>query len=239
VEDVVAENPDPIFVTMINPSIEKGLMFFARLAEEIGKRQPKIAVLAIESRATGGMLVEAGRLGGFDLRRHENLMIAGSVPKPRDIFENTRILLVPSVWEEPSGRVAAEALVNGIPPVVSDRGGLAESCNGAGFVLPLPADLTVETRKPVAPGAVSGPPSARKRCSGAIGRISTPLKVATRTHCAINAQRVQGGHSRQRSLSRATRPWRCRGGVLPAMRSRNCANPRSTSPASRGPPVCA
>ncbi|MEO7653426.1 MAG: hypothetical protein ABIZ80_23450 [Bryobacteraceae bacterium] len=43
-------------------------------------------------------------------------MIAGAVPKPRDIFQNARILLVPSVWEEPSVRVAAEALVNGIPP---------------------------------------------------------------------------------------------------------------------------
>jgi glycosyltransferase involved in cell wall biosynthesis len=81
-------------------------------------------------------------------------MIAGAVPKPRDIFTNTRALLVPSVWEEPSGRVVAEALVNGVPPLVSDRGGLAESCNGAGFVLPLPKDLTVQTRRPVAAEAV-------------------------------------------------------------------------------------
>src|SRR3984885_15932856 len=86
----------------------------------------------------------------FDLRRHEGIMIAGAVPKPRDIFTNTRVLLVPSVWEEPSGRVVAEALVNGVPPLVSDRGGLAESCNGAGFVLPLPPELTTATRRPVA-----------------------------------------------------------------------------------------
>jgi glycosyltransferase involved in cell wall biosynthesis len=153
-EDVVAQERDPIFVTMVNPSIEKGLFFFARLAEELGKRHPKIAVLAIESRGTAGMVVQAGMAGGFDLRRHESIMIGGSVPKPRDIFENTRVLLVPSVWEEPSGRVVAEALVNGVPPVVSDRGGLAESCNGAGFVLPLPPDLTVATRTPVSAEAV-------------------------------------------------------------------------------------
>lgn len=153
-EDVLAAQRDPIFVTIVNPSVEKGLFFFARLAEELGKRQPKIAVLAIESRGTGGMVVEAGLLGGFDLRRHESVMIARAVAKPRDIFENTRVLLVPSVWEEPSGRVVAEALVNGVPPLVSDRGGLAESCNGAGFVLPLPADLTVHSRQPVSPEAV-------------------------------------------------------------------------------------
>ncbi len=153
-EDVVAPERDPIFVTMVNPSIEKGLFFFARLAEELGRRQPKIAVLAIESRGTAGMVQEAGQIGGFDLRRHESIMIGGSVPKPRDIFENTRVLLAPSIWEEPSGRVVAEALVNGVPPVVSDRGGLAESCNGAGFVLPLPPGLTVKTRVPVGPEAV-------------------------------------------------------------------------------------
>ena len=153
-DDVLATERDPIFVTMVNPSVEKGLFFFARLAEETCKRHPEIAILAIESRGTAGMVVQAGLQSGFDLRRHEGLMIAGAVPKPRDIFTNTRILLVPSVWEEPSGRVVAEALVNGVPPLVSDRGGLAESCNGAGFVLPLPPDLTVRTKRPVPAEAV-------------------------------------------------------------------------------------
>lgn len=153
-EDVLAPERDPIFVTMVNPSVEKGLFFFVRLAEEIGKRHPEIAILAIESRGTAGMVVQAGLSGGFDLRRHEGIMIAGAVPKPRDIFTNTRVLLVPSVWEEPSGRVVAEALVNSVPPLVSDRGGLAESANGAGFVLPLPPELTTSTRRPVPAAAV-------------------------------------------------------------------------------------
>jgi hypothetical protein len=153
-DDVLAPERDPIFITMVNPSIEKGLFFFVRLAEEICKRYPEIAILAIESRGTAGMVAQAGIQGGFDLRRHEGMMIAAAVPKPRDIFTNTRALLVPSVWEEPSGRVVAEALVNHVPPLVSDRGGLAESCNGAGFVLPLPADLTTATRRPVSAEAV-------------------------------------------------------------------------------------
>lgn len=153
-DDVVAPERDPIFVTMVNPSVEKGLFFFARLAEEIGTRHPNIALLAIESRGTAGMVAHAGLLGGFDLTRHENVMIAPPVPKPRDIFTATRVLLVPSVWEEPSGRVVAEALVNGVPVLMSDRGGLAESAGGAGFVLPLPADLTVQSQRPVAAEAV-------------------------------------------------------------------------------------
>jgi glycosyltransferase involved in cell wall biosynthesis len=154
-DDVLAGEREPIFLTMINPSVEKGLFFLARLAEELGVHHPQIPFLAIESRGTAGMLTEAGRLGGFDLQRHENLMFAPATPNPKDIYQPTRVLLVPSVWEEASGRVAAEALMNGVPPIVSDRGGLAESCNGAGFVLPLPADLTLESRVPVGPAAVA------------------------------------------------------------------------------------
>lgn len=147
--DVLVEEHEPIFVTMVNPSVEKGLFFYARLAEELGARYPDIAVLTVESRGTAGLLAEAGRVGGFDLRRHENLMFSPPTPRPRDFLQPTRILLVPSVWEEAAGRVVPEAMINGIPPLVSDRGALAETCNGAGFVLPLPADLTMQSSRPV------------------------------------------------------------------------------------------
>jgi len=70
----------------------KRLVFFARLAEEIGNRYPEIAMLVIEH-VTAGMVVQAGLLGGFDLRRHLGMMIAGAVPNPRDIFTNTHVLL--------------------------------------------------------------------------------------------------------------------------------------------------
>jgi glycosyltransferase involved in cell wall biosynthesis len=153
-EDLIAPERDPIFVTMINPSVERGLYFLATLAEEIGRNQPKIAFLIIESRGTAGMVCKAGFDGGFDLRRHPNIMIATAAPRPRDIYAPARMLLVPSVWEEPAGRVVPEALVNGVVPLVSDRGGLAESANGAGFVLPLPAHLALKTRKPVGPDSV-------------------------------------------------------------------------------------
>ena len=57
------------------------------------------------------------------------------------------MLLVPSL-EEAAGRVAAEALLNGIPVIASDCGGLPETLRGGGFVLPLPADLTPTTIVP-------------------------------------------------------------------------------------------
>ncbi len=57
-------------------------------------------------------------------------MAAPPVQTPREYFALTRMLLVPSVWEEPFGRVAAEAMVNGIPAIVSNRGALPEVVGG-------------------------------------------------------------------------------------------------------------
>jgi glycosyltransferase involved in cell wall biosynthesis len=57
------------------------------------------------------------------------------------------------VWEEPFGRVAAEAMINGIPPLVSDRGSLPAviggdvSEGGGGRVLPIPAWMTAKTTR--------------------------------------------------------------------------------------------
>jgi len=49
----------------------------------------------------------------------------GAVP-PRTLFEKIDVLVVPSLWHEPFGRVAIEALAWGIPVVASLRGGLRE-----------------------------------------------------------------------------------------------------------------
>ena len=140
-EDVVAQQQERLFITTINPSPEKGL-FLARLVEELGVKRPDIPVLVVESRGVGGQLIAAGRTAGFELSRHESLMLSQGVAKPRDIYAVTRVLLAPSLWEEPAGRVAAEAMVNGIPALVSDRGGLAEMVGEGGIVLPLPKEMT-------------------------------------------------------------------------------------------------
>jgi glycosyltransferase involved in cell wall biosynthesis len=153
-EDVVAEERDPHFVTMVNPSPEKGLMVMARIAEELGRRRPDIPVLIVEARGTVDDLVQAGLLGGFDLRRHKNIVGLPAVAQPKHFYAKTRVLVAPSLWQEPAGRVAAEALLNGIPPIVSDRGGLGEVCNGAGFVLHIPEEFTPKTREPLPAEAV-------------------------------------------------------------------------------------
>ncbi|MBL8764064.1 MAG: glycosyltransferase [Phycisphaerae bacterium] len=139
-QDVVAPGRQPLFVTFVNPCRHKGVNFFARLAEDLATRRPDLPVLVVDSRGNAGTLVNAGLRAGFDLRRHASLFSCGGVPRPREFLAVTRVLLVPSVWYEAAGRVAAEALVNGIPPIVSPQGGLPETVGQGGRVLPIAAD---------------------------------------------------------------------------------------------------
>lgn len=152
--EVISAEHDPIFITMVNPRPQKGVMVMARIAEEIGVRRPDLAALVVESRGRAGELVEAGLRGGFDLRRHENLMSSPAVAQPREIYANSRCVLVPSLANEAFGRVVAEALMNGVIPIVTDRGGLPEACAGAGFVLEAPVSWTPDMAQPASAAEV-------------------------------------------------------------------------------------
>jgi glycosyltransferase involved in cell wall biosynthesis len=138
------EAPDDLrrFVTFVNPIPQKGSLMFARLADMLGSRRPDIPILVVQSAASAAGL---NAIHGLDFGKYPHIMASPATPRPSDFFALTRILLVPSVFHEPFGRVAAEALINGIPPLVSDRGALPDTVRGAGRVLPLPAWLTAST----------------------------------------------------------------------------------------------
>jgi hypothetical protein len=145
---VVAPTESRAFVTFVHPSPHKGLFLFARLADMLGSRRPDIPVLVVQSGRSGGSL---NAIPGIDFGRYPQIMAAPPVPTPAEYFALTRILLAPSVWEEPFGRVAAEAMINAIPPLVGNRGSLPQvvggdfSVGGGGRVLPIPDWLTVTT----------------------------------------------------------------------------------------------
>jgi glycosyltransferase involved in cell wall biosynthesis len=146
--NVVAPTEARAFLTFVHPAPHKGLLLFARLADMLGSRRPDIPILVIQSGQSGGSL---NRIPGIDFSKYPQIMAAPPVPVPADYFALTRILLVPSVWAEPFGRVAAEAMINAIPPLVSDRGALPHaiggdfSAGGGGRVLPIPDWMTFKT----------------------------------------------------------------------------------------------
>jgi glycosyltransferase involved in cell wall biosynthesis len=53
---------------------------------------------------------------------------------------------MPSLWEESFGLVAAEAMLNGIPVLASNRGALPDTLGKAGFLFDIPDKYTPETR---------------------------------------------------------------------------------------------
>ena len=147
---VVAPSESRAFVTFVNPSMHKGLYLFARLADMLGARRPDVPILVVQSGHTAGSL---NAIPGIDFSKYPQIMAAPPVPLPADYFALTRVLVVPSVWEEPFGRVAAEAMINAIPPLVSNRGSLPHVVggdfgeSGGGRVLSIPAWMTSTTTK--------------------------------------------------------------------------------------------
>ena len=139
---VRAEASDPRYVTFVNPSFEKGVYAFARIADELGRRRPEIPLLVVEARGSERTLADCG----LDLTRHGNVSLMDHTPDPRQFWGLTKICLVPSLWSESQGLVAVEAMINGIPVIASDRGALPETLGHAGVLLPLPEWLTPRTR---------------------------------------------------------------------------------------------
>jgi glycosyltransferase involved in cell wall biosynthesis len=145
---VIAPSETRAFVTFVNPSLHKGLLLFARLADMLGSRRPDIPILVVQSGHSGGAL---NAIPGIDFSTYPQIMAAPPVPTPADYFALTRLLLVPSVWDEPFGRVAAEAMINAIPALVSDRGSLPHVVGGdfvqggGGCVLPIPGWMTARS----------------------------------------------------------------------------------------------
>jgi glycosyltransferase involved in cell wall biosynthesis len=131
--DVVVPDEARRCVTFVHPAFHKGLMVFLRLADMLHRRRPDIPLLVVESNQA---------MAGFGLDRVLGVHRMDPVAKPADWLRYTKVLLVPSVWEEPFGRVAAEAMINGIPPIVSDRGGLPDVVGQVGQALSLPEWLT-------------------------------------------------------------------------------------------------
>lgn len=115
-------------VTMINPHPVKGLDTFL----EIARRLPGVRFLLQESWKLG---VEA--LSDLQRRLAElpNVRFAHRVSDMRSVYCQTRLLIVPSRWEEGFGMVVLEAQSCGIPVIASRRGGLPEAVGDGGVLI--------------------------------------------------------------------------------------------------------
>jgi glycosyltransferase involved in cell wall biosynthesis len=71
------------------------------------------------------------------LRKCSNVTILENKTNLDDIFSQTRVLLMPSLWSEGFGMAAVDAMLRGIPVLGSDLGGIPEAMLETGFLLPI------------------------------------------------------------------------------------------------------
>lgn len=116
------------FITMINPHRVKGIDTFLAIAQ----RLPKERFLLVESWPLSS---DARRDLGERLRAVPNVTFSPRVSDMASVYGKTKLLLVPSVWEEGFGMVALEAQSCRIPVIASRRGGLPEAVGDGGLLV--------------------------------------------------------------------------------------------------------
>lgn len=100
-------------ILMVSGAKKKGRDLFLKLAESL----PEIEFIIV------GYLVSDKEKAAFA----DNVRIHPWVKNPEELIAKADLVLVPSIWEEPFGRISVEALQCGTPVLVSKIGGLPET----------------------------------------------------------------------------------------------------------------
>lgn len=170
-------------VTFVNPEPAKGVFWFARLADVLGRARPDIPFLVVEGRGRAGWLDRSG----VDLRGVVSVRTMPNTPDPRRFYRMSKVVLMPSLWLEGLPRVAVEAMANGIPVVGSGRGGLAEVLAAGGVRADIPAAFTADTRVPPPAEAVG-------EWAAAVVRLWDDPAAYARASAAARAAAVKQWH---------------------------------------------
>lgn len=143
-EHFLSKDRAPQFVTLINPSFEKGLPIFAKIVDVCRTEMPELKFLVINSRGTFAENVSALHEKDNPDRhpylpeRFTNVSTAGMQRDMRPVYRVTKVLIAPSLWFESWGRVTTEAVLNGIPVLSSCSGGIPEAVAGGGINIEAP-----------------------------------------------------------------------------------------------------
>ena len=137
---VISKSHTRSMLTFINPCYEKGAGIVAQIAVVLAKKRPDIKIEIIESRGNWPQILKDVTKGFFknEIEQLPNVTLTPNTKNISEVYERSRVLLAPSVWWESGSRVLAEAMLNGIPSIVTNNGGSPEMVADGGFVLDLP-----------------------------------------------------------------------------------------------------
>lgn len=134
--DVVAPRRDPRHVLFVNPLPEKGARWVVALALWLERHAPEMTLEVVESR--GGwhhMLQTTTSVLGTPRDHLPNVVVTPHSQDMRPVYARAWLLVAPSLGWESAGRVIPEAMLNGVPVVCSDRGGMPEMVGAGGVVV--------------------------------------------------------------------------------------------------------
>lgn len=136
---VVAAQRQPERLLFINPKPEKGALWVVRLALWLEQHRPDIVLEVVESRGQWADTVrDLTHALGQPRDTLRNVVVTPNTNDMRPIYARAKVVLAPSLWWESAGRVLAEAMLNGIPAICTNRGGMPEMVGDAGILLKLP-----------------------------------------------------------------------------------------------------
>ena len=138
-----SDKSDQRYVLYVNPSLNKGVFLFAKIARDLAGVRPDIPILVVEGGATSRDLLATS----FDARTAKNVYVMRNAPGSCSFYRRAKLTLVPSFFDESFGRVAAESMLCGIPIIASDRGALPETVGKAGSLISIPRRYTPHTRE--------------------------------------------------------------------------------------------
>lgn len=138
-ENFIAENHERKRLLFVNPSWQKGASIFVQLAEKLERERPDIELEVVEARADWpAVLRETTRQMGGQRSALSNVVVTPNTNDMRDPYSRARLVVAPSLWWESSGRMLAEAMLNGIPALITNRGGMPEMIGNAGIAFDFP-----------------------------------------------------------------------------------------------------
>ena len=118
------------YTTFINPVKEKGV----EIAIEIAKKMPKIKFLFVLGGWEESNYMESNKYVK-QIKEIPNITIENYQSDISNVYSKTKILLVPSLFEETFGRVIIEAQANNIPVIGSCRGNIPSTLGDGGFIV--------------------------------------------------------------------------------------------------------